>query len=58
MRTLSKIFSVIFLILALVGMGVFGHSMDSGSLRIDYLILSAALLFVSMMLHKDSKQRP
>jgi len=58
MQTLSKIFSITFLSLGILGIGVFAFSIGTGRLRIDYLLLSAVLLLLSGILWQDSKQRP
>jgi hypothetical protein len=58
MRTLSKIFAIIYLILAIAGIWVFALTAWLGRARIDYLILSAVILWLSWIFKQDSKQRP
>jgi hypothetical protein len=56
--TQLKIYSGIFLILGLGALGLFGFCMDSGSFRIQYLLLGCVFLFLSMILSPKPKRRP
>jgi glucose dehydrogenase len=58
MRTTSKIFAIIFLILAVAGIWVFAFTAWLGRARFDYLILSAVILWLSWILKQDSNKRP
>jgi hypothetical protein len=56
MKTLSKIFSWIFLLIAITGIWVFLATTWLGRARFDYLILGGILLWLSWIFRQDSKK--
>ena len=56
MRTLSQIFSIIWLALSLTGLAVFILSIGTGWLRIDYLLLSGILLLLAWISHQEARE--
>lgn len=56
MRTLSQIFSIIWLALSVTGLVIFALSVGTGRLRIDYLLLSGMLLLLAWISHQEAKK--